>query len=123
MIEFSYVGVGHSIGGAAAITLSADFDSPTGGTPQTTASRTVTVPTGNSGGVDYDVTGTSGSPTISRSIDAGAFNGFTDGDADTFTNGQALRFRVAGAGSSATIQMKDNDSNGNIGLPFTITCT
>ena len=123
MIEFSYVGVGHSIGGAAAITLSADFDSPTGGTPQTTASRTVTVPTGNTGTVAYDITATTGTPTVRRSIDAGSFNSFVDGDMDTLTTGQALSFRVAGASSSATIQLKDNDSSGNIGLPFTITCT
>lgn len=116
--------VGHLV---SPMTLSANFDSPNGPSPQTTLARTVTVPAGNSG--IFKVTFTSsGAATFEYSINGGAFQAMpaSGGTLNAITTGQTLQFKLT-AGvppkDRSSIQLIDNPTNTNVGATFSITAT
>lgn len=110
-------------GGGASITLSSDFNSPSGASPQSTASRTLTVPTGSSGILVLDITATTGSPNPRYNLNSGGLTTFTDGEIIGVSDGQTLLFNNNVAASSYTVQLRDNQTGQNVGLPFTVTCS
>ena len=107
-------------GVVSSITLSMDFDSPTGAAPQTTATRTLTVPSGNPGIVIVEILSGGG---LRYSL-AGAPNTLvSDGetfDADT-TN--TLDFTVTSAPRVTQVRLRDLTTAAWIGAAFTITTT
>lgn len=105
------------------MTLSSDFDSPTGGAPQTTATRTLTVAAGNPGRliVTLTQTGTAGTPTYS--LNAGPNTSVSDGDEISVADTDTLSFRVPVGIGTTTFQLVDATTGANVGLPFTITTT
>lgn len=105
-----------------AVTLSSAFDSPSGSAPQTTATRTLTVPAGNPGEivVTYEQTGTQGALEYSL---AGAANAAVPllpilDAADTDT----LDFTVPSGVGVASVTLTDRTTGATIGS-FTITTT
>lgn len=112
-----------SKGGGASMTLSSDFNSPSGASPQSTASRTVTVPIGSSGILILDVTGTTGSPNLRYNLNSGGLVAFADYDVIIVLNGQTLLFNNNVAASSYTMQLRDAETGQNVGSAFTITCS
>ena len=104
----------------ASMTLSSGFNSPSGASPQTTASRTVTVPAMNSGSIYIGIVGSGG---ISKaSINGGAFNTVNDADSIILADTQTLAFKLTGATKSNTYTLID-DSTGETINSFSITTT
>lgn len=107
----------------ASITLSLDFDSPSGASPQNTASRTLTVPAGSSGILVLDITATTGAPNPRYNLNSGGLITFVDGELLGVANGQTLLFNNNVAASSFTMQLKDFQTGQNVGTAFTVTCS
>ena len=82
------------------ITVSADWGVIAGASPQTSASRTVTVPAGNPGVLRIAYTLTEPTPVPSYSINGGSFVSITDGLTITVANGDGVRFRISGGVTS-----------------------
>lgn len=115
-----------AIGAAApglvtSMSLSSPFDSPTGASPQTTATRTVTVPAGNPGDIRCDVVVSSTDP--QSQINANPFQGCGDETILDLANGDSLTFRLAGAARTASITLYDSTTGALIDGPFVITTT
>lgn len=96
----------------SSITVSSNWDSPSGATPQTTATRTLTVPSLNPGVLIFTVV-TTGTTTYSKN--AGAFTALTDTMTLTIASGDTLALRLAGATKTASISVFDNSTSTLIG--------
>lgn len=107
-------------GAIGPMTLSSGFTSPSGASPQSTNSPTVTVPNSNSGVISLGLNGTPG--TVQYSINGAAFVTFINGDTLTMSNGQTLQFKQTGATKTAVIVLTDQTVGTTCGS-FTITNT
>lgn len=105
---------GGGIGLSSPITASANWGTQSGAATQTSPSRTLTVPGGNSGKVDFVVAGSGGTPDYKQA--AGAFTTCPNGTQVTFTTGQALQFRETAGASDAEISVIDHDTGTLIGF-------
>lgn len=112
-----------SKGGGASMTLSSDFNSPSGASPQSTASRTVTVPIGSSGILLLDITATTGSPNPRYNLNSAGLTAFSDSDLLYVLDGQTLLFNNNVGASSFTMQLRDNQTGQTVGSAFTVTCS
>lgn len=113
--------IGAAIPGiVTSITLDSDFDSPTGSAPQTTATRTLTVPAGNPGEI---LAGIQTTVTPQYDLASAGYLGVADGDRFTADDGDSLTFKIALGTGYATIQLRDATTGALIGSAFTITTT
>lgn len=110
-------------GGGVSITLSSDFNSPSGAAPQSTASRTLTVPTGSGGILVLDITGTTGTPNPRYNLASGGLTAFADSDVISVSDTNTLLFNNNAAASSFTVQLRDWLTGQNVGTAFTVTCS
>jgi hypothetical protein len=98
---------------AKVITLSASFGTTTGAAIVTTATITVTVPTGNAGFITLTISrfDDAGVATLLYSINGAAFVSYSSTTVINVPTGQTLRFRMTGAtpgiGSTAIINLTD----------------
>ncbi|HYD86780.1 MAG TPA: hypothetical protein VEA80_04850 [Vitreimonas sp.] len=109
-------------GSSNAITVSEAWDSPTGASPQVTAARTFTVPATNPGDVTLDIVLHSGG-TLAYQKNSDPFVSFVDAEGASVASGDTMRFRLTGAGESASVIVRDVLSAGAIAPAFTITNT
>lgn len=100
--------------GAGVITVSSNWDSPTGASPQTTATRTLTVPADNSGMIAFSITGT-GAGSVTYSKNGGGFISVSDGEGIIFANSDTLAFKLTGASRAAQIALVDQTTRTPIG--------
>lgn len=102
--------------GIASITSSGGW-SATGTTATiTTVSRTLTVPSGNPGMIQLNISPTGCSQQYK--INTGLFTGFANGAVISITNGDSLIFRITGSGSGSTSigGVDDNTTGANVAL-------
>jgi len=108
--------------GSRAITVDAEWDSPTGASPQVTAARVLTVPSTNPGDLTLDIISQSGG-TLAYQKNSDPFVSFIDADAVNCVTGDTLRFRLTGSDESASVIVRDTSSAEAIASAFTITNT
>jgi len=98
------------------ITIPSNWGAVTSATPVNTATKTLTVPSGNPGNVRFNLTlFTGGTPRYVKN--GGAAVGITDGDVVNFANGDTLLLRLAFgvSGDTATITATDVASGSVVG--------
>lgn len=110
MFEYAFVGVAASMSSPAF--LSAAFGSTNGTVPADvdSATRTWTVPGGDSRSLDFDTTNTTGG-TFQYSKNGGAFATLSDGADISFVTGDTLAFRIdnpSAPGAFAQVIITDN---------------
>ena len=105
------------------ITVSASWGAIIGASPQTSASRTLTVPVGNPGVLRIVYTNVEPTPVPSYSINGGSFVSITDGLTFSVANGDGVRFRISGGAlSELAFDVYDNTTNTLVGS-FSATIT
>jgi hypothetical protein len=104
---------------ATSMSLSAGFDSPSGASPQTTATRTITVPAGNPGSLRIAVTVTA-SATVEYSLNGAAGVAITitselRGNAIvSVANGDTLAITGSAGPDSITLDVRDQTTNASM---------
>lgn len=101
-----FAGAAGSTAAVAAITFSGSLSATGAPTTVTSATRTATVPSGNSGTIEFVSCSEVGANAKAYSIDGAAFVGLNWDDLDsiTLTNGQTLALRMSNAGSGESSQ-------------------
>ena len=98
------------------ITVSANWGTIAGSSPQVSASRTLTVPAGNPGVLRLVYTNVEPTPVPSYSINGGSFVAITDGITFSVANGDGVRFRISGGSlSELDFDVFDNTTNTFVG--------
>jgi hypothetical protein len=103
--------------GVASITIPSNWGSQNGNSPQTSATKTLTVPGGNPGNLLFDII-TTPSGSFQYIKNAGAPVTVTDLQVVNFANGDTLAFRLTGDADLADLLVKDNTTLASVG-----TCT
>ena len=98
----------------APITLSSNWIDVSGASPQTTATRTLTVPAGNPGQIRFNVSATIAGVTR-YSKNGGAFTNFVDSDTLSVADTDTLALRLVGAGTDASITVTDTATGASVG--------
>lgn len=105
-------GVVAAISGLAKVSpiTATNWGTNNGASPQTSATRSLTVPAGNPGNIRLDSTS---SATTQYSKNAGTFTTFTSGQTLTVANGDTLAFKASGAAfDTASITVVDTGAPG-----------
>lgn len=99
------------------IKVNSDWGSQSGANPQTSATRTLTVP-GGTGTLRIDRTSTVGTPTFTYSKNGGAFTTVTNPTMTlSVANGDTIAFRCTGSGfAGGTLTIYDNANNAQVGF-------
>lgn len=119
-VALAVVGTGRM---PAPITVSANWGSIAGASPQVSAARTLTVPAGNPGILRIAFTGSEGVPVRSYQLNGGSFVSVTDGLTIAVANTNTLAFRVTGgSGVEAQWDVYDNRTGTLVGS-FSATIT
>ena len=104
----------------ASITITSNWGTTgPGASPQTSGSRTLTVP-GGSGTIRFDITSTP-SGSFEYQLNVGAFTTITDLGTLAVANGDTLRFRLTGVSDAGTVVIYDNTTNVQVGTSTIIT--
>lgn len=112
-IFFAHASAG---GKAAPITIPSNWGTTgPGASPQTSPTKTLTVPSGNSGTLQFSVSGT-GAAGVTYSKNGGAFLTLSDGDLNVFANGDTLAFKLTGGAKSVSIGVGDVDAIATVGI-------
>lgn len=110
-----FFGSAGAAGTPAPITVSSNWGSTgPGASPQTSPTRTLTVPALNPGSLYFSVTGT-GASSVTVSQNSGTFTSLTDGGGLTVANGDTLAFKLTGASRTATIAVTDTAAATSVG--------
>lgn len=102
----------------APISVSGSFDATATAGQATSSTRTITVPAGNSGQIQFDSFVDVGTIlSIQYSKNGGAFTAFAENDIIAFANGDTLAIRTTGngAGESRVFRMLDVTRSATIG--------
>lgn len=112
-VALAVVGTGRM---PAPITVSANWGSIAGASPQVSAARTLTVPAGNPGILRIVFASSAGVPVRSYQINGGSFVSVTDGLLIPVANSNTLAFRVTGGSLvEASWNVYDNRTNDYVG--------
>lgn len=103
-----------TLGKIQPITVSSDWGANAGASPQTSASRTMTVPGGNPGVIKF--TSVSSTGTFEYRKNAGAYATVTEGGTVSVATSDTINFRLTGISSDgASVTVIDNTVGSAIG--------
>lgn len=103
-----------SLGSIEPITASADWGSDLGVSPLSSATRTLTVPSGNPGTIRFEIILNEG--TLEYKKNAAAFASVTDGGTLSVANGDSIQFRYTGSSSTgANVEVYDHTTGDLVG--------
>jgi hypothetical protein len=103
-----------SLGRILPITVSADWGSDLGASPLSSASRTLTVPSGNPGTIRFEIILNEG--TLEYKKNAAAFAAVTDGATLSVANSDTIQFRYTGSSATgANVEVYDHTTGTLVG--------